>query len=184
MTDRLPPLTPVELDAEQRALFEAITGSRRAAGTAMTGPGGSLAGPFNALLYRPGLGDAVQRVGAALRFSGALPDRLRELAILTVAGAWSSAFEVYAHEPVALAVGATREQLTDVREGREPQDLDDAESAGLSLVRALLRARRVDGPTHAAAVAALGHAGTVELVVLVGYYQLLAGVLETFDVAP
>lgn len=183
MTDRLPRLTPSDLDPEQRALFDTIAASRRA--VAVTdGADGSLAGPFNALLYRPELGDAVQRVGAALRFSGCLPDRLRELAILTVAGTWRSRFEAYAHEPVATAAGATAGQLDDLRDGREPQGLDDAESAGLSLVRALLRDRQVDEPTHRAAVAALGHAGTVELVVLVGYYQLLAGVLEAFDVGP
>ena len=184
MTERLPRLTPSDLDAARRALFDTIVASRRAGGTALTGPDGSLAGPFNALLYRPELGDAVQRVGAALRFSGGLPDRLRELAILTVAAAWGSRFEASAHEPVALAAGATAEQLDDVRCGHEPNGLDDAERAGLSLVRALLRDRRVDAPTHAAAVAALGHAGTVELVVLVGYYQLLAGVLEAFGGDP
>ena len=184
MTERLPRLTPTDLDPEQRALFDTIADSRRTAGTAVTRPDGSLAGPFNALLYRPEAGDAVQRVGAALRFSGCLPDRLRELAILTVAAAWGSGFEAFAHEPVALAAGATAGQLNDIRHGHEPHGLDDAERAGLSLVRALLRDRRVDGRTHGAAVAALGHARTVELVVLVGYYQLLAGVLEAFDVRP
>ncbi|HEY0949418.1 MAG TPA: hypothetical protein VGD85_04425, partial [Nocardioides sp.] len=51
-------------------------------------------------LLSPAVGDALQRLGAAVRYRTALPDRAREMAILLVAARWDSAFEREAHEAV------------------------------------------------------------------------------------
>src|SRR6202034_3042941 len=88
-------------------LYDAITGGPRAsqAGTVpITDADGQLLGPFAIMLLAPAVGDAMQQVGAKIRFGTALTGRERELAILTVAGALSSEFERLAHVPAARAL--------------------------------------------------------------------------------
>jgi 4-carboxymuconolactone decarboxylase len=180
---RLVPHHPHELDGAQRALYDAITGGPRAGGPfQVVDDDGRLLGPFDALLLTPGIGNAVQRLGAALRFEGDLPARTRELVICAVAAHWCSAYEWYAHSRVALAAGCTREELDAVRAQALPATLTPPEASALRLARGLLRDRAVDAELHAEAVAHHGTAGAVEITVLVGYYQTLAGLLEAFAV--
>src|SRR5581483_3243700 len=103
---RIPKLAPSDLDAGQRALYDAIAGGRRAQGPQrfrLTDADGRLEGPFNAFLLQPRLGSALQALGAAVRYETGLDDRCREIAILVVAAHWRCAFEWYAHEPAARA---------------------------------------------------------------------------------
>jgi 4-carboxymuconolactone decarboxylase len=96
--EKLPPrldlIAPAELDPAQRALYDAITGGPRAsqAGTVpITDADGRLLGPFAVMLLAPEVGNAMQQVGAKIRFGAALTGRERELAILSVAGVLRSA---------------------------------------------------------------------------------------------
>jgi hypothetical protein len=67
----------------------------------ITDSDGRLLGPFAVMLLSPEVGNAVQQVGAKIRFSTTLTGRERELAILSVAGVLRSDFERLAHEPAA-----------------------------------------------------------------------------------
>lgn len=180
---RLPLLAPADLDDEQRAVHEAIAGGRRAGGPfRLADDEGHLLGPFNAMLHAPVIGDAVQRLGAALRFAGQLPARTRELVICAVAAHWGSEYEWYAHERVARGVGVTTGELERLRVGELPADLAAPEQAALLFTHALLRDRAVDDELYDVVRAHYGHAELVELSVLVGYYQMLAGLLAAADV--
>src|SRR6478609_9917454 len=120
MAGRVHPFTPESLTGAQRDLYDAIAGGPRAQGPqhfALTRPDGSLRGPFNALLLAPALGGALQDVGAAIRYRGALSDRAREIAILLVAAHWDSAFEREAHEAVGAAAGLSDAELGALRRG-------------------------------------------------------------------
>src|SRR4051794_30937092 len=100
---RLAKFRPGDLDHEQRQLYDAIAGGPRAQGPQLfqlVDDDGCLEGPFNALLLQPGLGQALQALGAAVRYETSPPDRAREVAILVVAHHWRSGFEWYAHEAV------------------------------------------------------------------------------------
>lgn len=180
---RLPLLATDRLDTSQRKVYDAIAAGRRADGPfRLLDDEGRLLGPFNALLYGPHIGNAVQQLGAALRFEGTLAARTRELVICAVAVHWSSAYEWYAHSRVALSVGVSQQDLDCMRHGKLPEDLSPAESAALRLAHALLRDRVVDQVDWDAAVRHHENAGAVELAVLVGYYQTLAGLLAAVDV--
>ncbi|HZI97637.1 MAG TPA: carboxymuconolactone decarboxylase family protein [Actinomycetales bacterium] len=180
---RLPLLAPETLDDGQRAVYDAITGGPRAGGPfRVVDDQGRLAGPFNAMLHAPAIGQAVQQLGAALRFSGVLPARTRELVICAVAAHWDSDYEWYAHSRVAASVGVTPSELAGLRDRRAPAGLAPGEAAALGLALSLLADRAVDDGTYAAAQTHHGHAGVVELALLVGYYQALAGLLATADV--
>jgi 4-carboxymuconolactone decarboxylase len=168
---RLRPLRPDELDAEQRALYDALVDPP---GRVRRDVDGSLQGPFDGMLRAPRSGAALQSVGAALRYRSVLPERVRELATLLVAAHHRSAFEWYAHAPLAAAAGLPDALVVAVRTGGPVEPDDPAECAAAVAVAQLLDGGDVDDGAWAGAVEALGEAGAVELTTLVGYYSLLA----------
>jgi 4-carboxymuconolactone decarboxylase len=168
---RLRPLRPDELDAEQRAVYDALADPP---GRVRLDPDGSLQGPFDAMLRAPRSGAALQSVGVALRYRSVLPERVRELATLLVAAHHRSAFEWYAHAPLAAAAGLPDALVEAVRTGGPVEPDDPAEHAASVAVAQLLAGGDVDDDAWAGAVDTLGEAGAVELTTLVGYYSLLA----------
>jgi 4-carboxymuconolactone decarboxylase len=177
MHGRLPWPAPAELDEPRRAVYDAIAGGPRAAGPQafrLTDPDGRLEGPFNAMLVSPGVGLALQDLGAAVRYRTGLSDRAREIAILALAMLRSSDFEWYAHERVGRRAGLTEEELDSLLVGADPPSLSPTEKALLRTTRALATDADLDDEAFMAAEAALGREQLAELIVLVGYYDLLA----------
>ena len=114
----------------------------------------------------PPVGDALQALGAALRYRGVLDDRLREAAIVVAAGVLGADYELRAHLPLARAAGLA---------GEIDGLLSGDDSASDALVTAIARATRglairgiADEADMEALLAHVGAAGTFELVVLVG----------------
>jgi 4-carboxymuconolactone decarboxylase len=181
---RIPKLTPAELDDEQRTLYDAIAGGRRAQGPQLfrlTDADGRLEGPFNAFLLQPRLGSALQALGAAVRYETALDDRCREIAILVVAAHWRSDFEQYAHEAVGRAAGLTDTELAAIRNGQD--DALSGREAVVARTAAALAARGdLDDAEYREAAGHLGADGLFELLTLVGYYATLALQLRVFRV--
>jgi 4-carboxymuconolactone decarboxylase len=182
---RLPRPTPDQLDDEQRRLYEAITSGSRANGpwtVPLADADGRLAGPFNAMLLSPAIGDALQRLGAAIRYDGRLTDRSREIAILAVAARWQCAFEQRVHEPLAAQAGVSHAELDALRAGH-PLDLDDpVESAVLRTTRHLLDHRDLDDDRYREATDTFGADQLFELTTLIGYYSTLALQMRVFAV--
>ncbi len=177
MHGRLPWPTPEELDDARRAVYDAIAGGPRAAGPQafrLTDPDGRLEGPFNAMLVSPGVGHALQDLGAAVRYRTSLSDRAREIAILALAALRRSDFEWYAHERVGRRAGLTDEELASLLAGADPASLSSDEALLLRTTRLLATAGDLDDGAFAAAEEELGREQLAELVVLVGYYDLLA----------
>ena len=187
MFEKLPPrldlIPPAELAPAQRALYDAITGGPRAsqAGTVpITDADGQLLGPFAVMLLSPEVGNAVQQVGAKIRFDTALTGRQRELAILSVAGVLRSDFERLAHEPAARALGLSQEQIDAVLTGQIPGDLPADEATVGRLARAMTDDRTLSDEDYADGIAVLGRERLAELTWLVGYYGALALALSVF----
>jgi 4-carboxymuconolactone decarboxylase len=203
VTARIPKLAPAGLDDDQRALYDAIAGGRRAQGPQLfrlSDADGCLEGPFNAFLLQPRLGSALQALGAAVRYETALDDRSREIAILVVAAHWRSDFERYAHEAAGRAAGLSDPELAAIRDGRyhpTPGDGGDGRDGGgdgpghvltgreavVARTAAALTARGdLDDAEYREAAAELGPDGLFELLTLVGYYATLALQLRVFRV--
>lgn len=182
--NRLPLLTEGELDAEQKRLHQSITSGARARTPRqfpLTNDDGSLNGPFNALLYNPRLGNAVQELGAMLRFGSNLSGPMRETAVLTVAQHWRANYEWFAHVRIARKEGVSDADIAAIKAGKPPQN--DPELALVQrFATELIKTGRVGKHTYAKAADALGTETLVELVVLVGYYGLVSGLLNTFEV--
>jgi 4-carboxymuconolactone decarboxylase len=184
MSERLGKLAVTELDAGQRELYDAIAGGPRSQGPqlfALTDEAGGLEGPFNAMLLSPPLGGALQALGSAIRYGGALSDRAREIAILVVAHAWDSGFEIYAHEAVGRAIGLDDATLAALRAGGAAPD-DLIERVVAETAQALTSRSDLTDAEFAAARDVLGLPVLFELTTLVGYYATLALQLRVFRV--
>jgi 4-carboxymuconolactone decarboxylase len=181
---RIAKRAPGSLDDEQRAVYDAIAGGRRAQGTQLfqlVDDDGALEGPFNAFLLQPHLGAVLQAVGTAVRYETSLTDRAREIAILVVAVHWDSSFEWYAHEAVGRHVGLTDDELDAIRQGRF--DCFTGDERVVATTSALLSgAGDLDDASYTEVVSAIGEAGLFELLTLVGYYATLALQLRVFRV--
>jgi 4-carboxymuconolactone decarboxylase len=182
---RLPRLAVEELTPGQRALYDAITSGPRATGPQLfrlADDQGRLEGPFNAMLYDPATGSALQSLGSAIRYQSPLPDRWREIAILVVAAHWGSDFERHAHEAIAQAAGVPDQDLAAIRELAVGRLHDPREQTVAAAALALARDGDLDDQAYAAAVAELGLRPLVALTTLVGYYATLALQLRVFRV--
>ena len=181
---RIGKFEPSGLDAEQRSLYDAIAGGRRAQGPQLfrlADAAGRLEGPFNAFLLQPRLGSALQALGASVRYDTGLDDRCREIAILVVAAHWRSDFEWYAHEAVGRAAGLGDAELAALREDRHAE-LAGRESVVARTAAALVTRGDLDDAEYGEAVGHIGPAGLFELLTLVGYYATLALQLRVFRV--
>lgn len=182
---RIPPITRENYTDAQKRLFERITGGKRSQERSIESfftPDGGLRGPFNVLLYSPGIGDIVQRLGEAVRFESTIPSSLRELAILTVAAKWNAQYEWWAHSKIGRREGLSEPVLKSMQAGERP-DFDNPEEAVIyGFTREMIDKHRVSDHLYGEAVNLLGEAGVVELVALVGYYTTVAMLLNVFEI--
>ena len=182
---RIRPLDLTSASDAQLRVRRAIIEGPRSQGPrdfALTNPDGSLAGPFDALARAGDLGLAVQRVGEAIRFKGKLDPQAREIAILVVAQTWACVFEWHAHEAVARRLGIDDATLDALASGRKPDDLTPHLSAVHDVVAELARTTQLSDKTFAASRPHLDDDALIELLILVGYYTLLAGLLNGLHV--
>jgi 4-carboxymuconolactone decarboxylase len=182
---RLAVLSSEEMTADQLTLYREILGGPRGQGPRaiqLASGAGGLAGPYNAMLYAPAVGHALQELGAAIRFGTNLTPRIREMAILVVAQAWDSGYERVSHELIGRDAGLTEPEIEALGVGDDPKFADEQEQVAYSVARALVGPADLDDEEYAAAVAALGEEGLVELSTLAGYYATLALQLRIFRV--
>ena len=182
---RIAKLAPESLDAEQRAVYDAIAGGRRAEGPQLfrlVDDRGGLEGPFNAFLLQPRLGLALQDLGSAVRYETSLSDRAREIAILVVSVHWDSDFEWHAHRAVGRHVGLTDDELDSL--GKQLFEVFSGDEQVVARTTHLLTSEGdLDDDAYAEALGVLGEVGLFELLTLVGYYGTLALQLRVLRVA-
>ena len=144
----------------------------------LDGPRTAMTGPFNAMLRSPVMGDLAQELGAQVRFNSSLPPPLREMAILISARHWTTHYEWNAHKTIALTAGLDPKIIEAIAAGQRPGALSAAETALYDFCSELLATKRVDDDTFAAAKAAFGEQGVVEIIFTLGYYGLVSMLLD------
>ena len=183
---RLAPVTFDDLNDEQRVLWDNITTGPRANPDrphgGLAGEDGALIGPFNALFQSPQVGDAVQQLGAALRYGTSLPADLLEVAILTVGGEWRANFEFWAHARLGAATGVPQAAIDAIRDGETPQFEDPRHETVYAFGRELIETKRVSDVRYGALKELVGERGVFEVASVMGYYALVSIGLNTFDV--
>jgi 4-carboxymuconolactone decarboxylase len=147
-------------------------------------PRGDVAGPFGALLNSPEVGGRVGHLGAYLRFEGDLPAPLRELAVLATAREFDCPYEWAVHEPLAREVGVDAATIEAVATGASLDDAPETETLVVRYGRELVSHNCVPDALYEETVDRLGVQGITELTATIGYYSMLACVLNAFEILP
>lgn len=166
--ERLPVIPAEQLTPEQKVVVDEM----------VAGPRGAVIGPFIATLRSPELTRRLQRLGEYLRYDAALPQKLREMAILLTAREWTQGFEWETHAPLAEQAGLSPETISAIADARLPPSMDRAESLVYDVFTELYRDRIVSDATYESSVKEFGEQGVVDLIALIGYYTTLAMVLN------
>jgi 4-carboxymuconolactone decarboxylase len=166
--DRFQPLTYDTMTPEQKKLVDSILSGERT----------SLDGPFNVLLRSPEMGDLAQKFGAQMRFHSSIPRKLNEFAILLTARHWTAQFEWQAHRKNALAAGLSPALIDAVAAGKRPASMQPEEEAVYNFCTEVLTTRQVSDAAFQALKDKFGERGVVDLMGVVGYYQLVSMLLN------
>ena len=166
--DRFKPLKWDEMTSAQKTMMEHLfAGERRGAG-----------GPFNVLLRSPEMGDLAQQFGASMRFHSSLPKKLNEMAIIITARYWTAQYEWTAHRKAAAEAGLSESIIQAIAAGKRPASMDVAETVVYNFGTELLNTKQVSDPVFKAAVDKFGERGVVDLIGVMGYYQLVSMLLN------
>jgi 4-carboxymuconolactone decarboxylase len=165
---RFQPLVYEQMTAEQKVMTHDVLNGER----------GSMNGPYNVLLRSPEMGDLAQKYGAYLRFHSSVPKKLNEFAILITARYWNSQYEWYAHHKYGIQAGLNPGLIDALAAGKRPSPMEPDEEAVYSFCTELLSTKQVSDATFNAAKGKLGERGVVDLIGVVGYYQLVSMLLN------
>ncbi len=121
--------------------------------------------------------------GGAL-LSGTLPGRLRELVILRTAFRFGGGYEWAHHVELAEAQGVTRDEIAALGrdDGPGPMAWIPVESAALAAVDETATSGAVTDATWEVLEESLNDSELIELLMLIGHYQMLTGVLGSLRV--
>lgn len=167
--DRMPPIAAEDMTAAQTAAVAELAEVR----------GIVPRGPWIPLLRSPEVLSRARAMGDYLRYDTSLPPRLSEFLILLTARHWDQQYEWAAHYRIALDAGIDPDTANAIAEGRIPEGMTDDEDLLYSLFTELNRTNNVTDETYGRAVAAFGERGVVDAVGIIGYYTLLAMVMNT-----
>jgi 4-carboxymuconolactone decarboxylase len=166
--DRFRPLTYSELTPQQKVLADHV----------IAGDRGSLNGPYNVFLRSPEMGDLAQSFGAYTRFHSAVPKKLNEFAIIITSRFWNSQYEWLAHSKYAADDGLSQDIIEAVANGKRPASMQPDEEAVYNFCTELIDTRQVSDKTFEVAKSKLGEQGVVDLIAVMGYYDLVAMTLN------
>ena len=124
------------------------------------------------------MGNKLQDFGASMRFLESMPAKLREMAIIMTARAWTSQFEWQVHAAAARQAGLSDAIINAIRDGKRPEEMADDEATVYAFATELLTSKQVGDAAFARAKTLLGERGVVDLVALMGYYQTVAMLLN------
>jgi 4-carboxymuconolactone decarboxylase len=181
---RLPLLSPISLNPEQRTLYEDMHEGIETnfKGFKAIDSDGALIGPWNSWLHFPKFGGPIWDLVKALSASPTLPRPVREVAILVTGAHFHSAYELYAHVIIAEARGLPDEKIATIVAGQRPADLTRQEAVAYDVASALVSGSVLPELLYRQSVVTFGEQGTAELINLVGLYCLVSVTLNGFDV--
>ena len=123
------------------------------------------------------------RLGSTILGQQALPAKLRELAILRVAALSGARYEWVQHAPIARGVGVRDAQIEALERGQDDAPcFDEIERGVLRFTREVVRDVKPSDAAFAAVHGGLGSRQTVELIVAIGFYMLIARLMETAEI--
>jgi alkylhydroperoxidase family enzyme len=138
---------------------------------------------FRMMAHAPALMPGIMELTGAVLYRAKLRPVLRELVILRVGHLCGSSYEVAQHRKIAQAIGLAQEKIDGTALDADPALYAGNELLVLRMTEQVVRKVKADDALFATVTAALGHELTMELLVVIGLYVMLAQVLENTEVA-
>jgi alkylhydroperoxidase family enzyme len=132
-----------------------------------------------ALLNNPAITLAQSSLAGALMGSKTLNHRTRELVILRTGWRTRSEYEFCQHVAIARRIGMTDEEILGVRDPSACRAYNDADRAAIALADELHDRAEATPATWAALERAFSPAELVELILVSGFWRMMAGFLKT-----
>lgn len=173
---RFAPLATESLTPAQKAWADDISAPPRNAKHANP--------PYRAYIRNPELAKRLSSLSDYLRWNTSLPARLSEMAILITAREWTAQYEWYAHYPLAMKGGLSEAVAADIAAGKRPAEMKPDEAALYDLAMDLYRNKTVSDATYKAALQHFGEAGIMDIIGIIGYYDLVSMTLITMQATP
>jgi alkylhydroperoxidase family enzyme len=168
---RLPYRDRDDLPEEFRPLWDSLESER-----------GYVPGLYRAAANAPGFLRDFLQMGATARQAGRLPQRLKELAILTVARKTQTATMWVSHLPMARAAGLTETEILALPVWRSHSAFTAHERAVIQYAEQVTAQIRVSDETWRAAASRLDDAAMTELVFVVAFYNFVARFLGPSEI--
>lgn len=138
---------------------------------------------FNMMAHAETCLKPVMKLGGTLLGKLDLDPKLRELCLLHAVKLEGGDYEWMQHVPIALDLGATQAQIDALEKGDDRAGCFDAkETASLVLTREVVQKVRASEEALAAARKHLSDREVVELILMAGFYIMLARLTETLGV--
>lgn len=168
---KIRPIPREEATPEQQRVGDAIFGSRNE----------DYGGPSAVLLHVPEFAQRFEDLRDALIKDERLPKPALHLAALLAARFWSSQYTWWKRVEMCRAAGIPDDVIDAVRERRRPVIADPTLEVVYDYVAELLETRRVGEETDARALELLGEEAVIQLLLIVGFYSMLALVSDAFE---
>ena len=168
---KLPYLNREDLPEDKRCIVDQINKAR-----------GRTHNVFRAALNSPDAAEAIGNLGEYIRFKSSLDPAIREIAILATAQELNNEYEWSQHIPFARNAGVSEDVIDAIRSGRAPMGIPAKDGIFAQVAKELLRNGNLSERTFQAVEHLLGPAQTVDLIVLVGFYSMLSGLIKTLGV--
>ena len=168
LPDRMPPIPTDKMTDAQRKVAAEIA----------AGPRGKVEGPYWPIIRSPGLAESLQKVGEYYRYRCPLDRKINEMAALMAARSWSQQFIWDVHILQALDAGLKNDIALALAEGGRPAGMAEDEEVLYDFVTELLANQGASDATYARTVAKFGESGVIDIVGIVGYYTMLAMIMN------
>ena len=144
---------------------------------------GRIDGMYRGLLNHPDLLEHISSLGTFFRFGPSrLPEDLRELAVLRTAAKLRAGYEWIKHQAPARAAGLGEDSIEDIKNMTAPNGLTPEQGLALEAVDCVLEHAAIPPRIQDELEALIGLEAVIELVVLCGFYEMIAGVISAFEV--
>ena len=173
---RFPEIPLEQLTPEQRKWVDSVSAPPRGANFKQP--------PYRIYMRSPALAERITGMSDYLRWNTQFPARLTEFAVLLSARSLNSRWAWRSHYKAAIKAGLDPKVGTELAAGKKPAGMQADEAALYDLATEIFRDKKVSDTTYAAALTQFGENGIVELIGLMGYYNLVGMLLIAGNAVP
>lgn len=137
---------------------------------------------YQMIMHTPQVAPGFLGISDALRHKTSLPGDWRELAILRVGHHYQAPYEIHHHERLGRSVGLSEQQLAATRLDGDVSSLDERGKEVLRLTDELIERHGLSQSSRDQALTWMSTNQLADLVLTVGFYQMVCNFLRTFAV--